>query len=88
MEKHLEYEEIYRLADNNMYTDKLQQGKKARAEIVSSLLASLFERGNLAEGERDQVQELADVADLILKHHENYDGSGYPLGLKEKHNPG
>jgi diguanylate cyclase len=149
-------EEIYRLADNNMYTDKLQQGKKARAEIVSSLLASLFERGNLAEGERDQVQELAirlgqalklpedhlaglalfaqvydlgkvglpdsiihssmqnnasnlsdaerealhrhpesgyriassspeltDVADLILKHHENYDGSGYPLGLKD-----
>jgi HD-GYP domain-containing protein (c-di-GMP phosphodiesterase class II) len=139
-----------------MYTDKLQQGKKARAEIVSSLLASLFERGNLAEGERDQVQELAirlgqalkipedhlaslalfaqvydlgkvglpdsiihssmhsntgelteaerealhrhpesgyriassspelaDVADLILKHHENYDGSGYPLGLKD-----
>jgi diguanylate cyclase (GGDEF)-like protein/PAS domain S-box-containing protein len=149
-------EEIYRMADNNMYTDKLQQGKKARAEIVSSLLASLFERGNLAEGERDQVQELAirlgqalklsedhlarlalfaqvydlgkvglpdsiihssmhsntgelteaerealhrhpesgyriassspelaDVAELILKHHENYDGSGYPLGLKE-----
>jgi len=149
-------EEIYRLADNNMYTDKLQQGKKARAEIVSSLLASLFERGNLAEGERDQVQELAirlgqalklpedhlarlalfaqvydlgkvglpdsiihssmqnnagtlsdaerealhrhpesgyriassspelaDIAELILKHHENYDGSGYPLGLKD-----
>jgi diguanylate cyclase (GGDEF)-like protein/PAS domain S-box-containing protein len=149
-------EETYRMADNNMYTDKLLQGKKARAEIVSSLLASLFERGNLAEGERDQVQELSirlgqalklpedhlarlalftqvydlgkvglpdsiihnsmqnnkgsltdaerealhrhpesgyriassspdltDVAELILKHHENYDGSGYPLGLKE-----
>jgi HD-GYP domain-containing protein (c-di-GMP phosphodiesterase class II) len=26
--------------------------------------------------------ELADIAELILKHHENYDGSGYPLGLK------
>jgi diguanylate cyclase (GGDEF)-like protein/PAS domain S-box-containing protein len=149
-------EETYRMADNNMYTDKLQQGKKARAQIVSSLLSSLFERGNLAEGERDQVQELsirlgqalklpedhlarlalftqvydlgkvglpdsiihssmqnnkggltdaerealhrhpesgyriasaspelADVAELILKHHENYDGTGYPLGLKE-----
>ncbi len=148
--------ETYRMADNSMYTDKLQQGKKARAEIVSSLLASLFKRGNLAEGESDQVQELAirlgqtlklpednlarlallaqvydlgkvglpdsiihnsmqskagslsdaerealhrhpeigyriassspdltDVADLILKHHENYNGSGYPLGLKE-----
>ncbi len=148
-------EAIYKVADNNMYTDKLQQGKKARAEIVASILASLFERGNLDEGERDQVQELAirlgqalalpeehlarlalfaqiydigkvglpdsiihssmqhnagnlseaerealrrhpesgyriasaspdlaDVADLVLKHHENYDGSGYPLGLK------
>lgn len=26
--------------------------------------------------------ELTAVADLILRHHENYDGSGYPLGLK------
>ncbi len=149
-------EEVFRMADNNMYTEKLEQGKKARAEIVSSLLSSLFERGNLAEGEREQVQqlvirlgqalklsedhlarlalfaqvydlgkvglpdsivhssmqsnagelteaerealhrhpetgyriassspELADVADFVLKHHENYDGSGYPLGLKE-----
>ncbi len=25
---------------------------------------------------------MADIAELILKHHENYDGSGYPLGLK------
>lgn len=27
--------------------------------------------------------ELAGIADLILKHHEHYDGSGYPLGLKD-----
>lgn len=148
-------EETYRMADNNMYTDKLQQGKKARAEIVSALLASLFGHGNLAEGDRDQVQalairlgqvlnlkeerltrlallgqvydlgkvglpdnllhhrmlgkvgelseaereaihrhpetgyriataspELLGVADYILMHHENYDGSGYPQGIK------
>ncbi len=153
-------EEIYRMADNNMYSDKLQQGKKARSAIVSSLLSSLFDRGNLAEGDRDQVQELAvhlgealqlsegrmanlillaqvydlgkvglpdnlihndmqsnadelteverealhrhpetgyriassspelaDVADLVLKHHEKYDGSGYPLGLKGEEIP-
>ncbi len=30
---------------------------------------------------------LASVADLILKHHERWDGSGYPLGLKGKDIP-
>ncbi|MFO7637526.1 MAG: diguanylate cyclase [Clostridia bacterium] len=28
--------------------------------------------------------ELAGIAELILKHHEKWDGSGYPLGLKEE----
>jgi HD-GYP domain-containing protein (c-di-GMP phosphodiesterase class II) len=27
------------------------------------------------------------VADLILKHHERWDGKGYPLGLKGKETP-
>lgn len=31
--------------------------------------------------------ELAGIADLILKHHEHYDGSGYPLGLKDDEIP-
>ena len=31
--------------------------------------------------------ELAGVADLILKHHERWDGSGYPLGLKGEEIP-
>ncbi|MGB9886518.1 MAG: PAS domain S-box protein [Moorellales bacterium] len=31
--------------------------------------------------------ELAPVADLILKHHERWDGSGYPLGLKGEEIP-
>ncbi len=153
-------EETFRVADNNMYTHKLQQGKKARAKIISSLLVSLFERGNLDEGDREQVRELAvrlgrasnleagriteldllarvydlgkvslpdsvlhgnlrrkegelteseretinrhpetgyriataspelaTVAEMILKHHENFDGSGYPLGLKGEEIP-
>lgn len=153
-------EETFRSADNDMYNNKLQQGKKARKEIVSSLLSNLFELGNLAEGDRKQVQELAvrmglalklessrmaglellsqvydlgkvglpenllhrsmltkkdelteaereaiyrhpetgyriasaspelaGIAELVLKHHENYDGSGYPLGLKGEEIP-
>jgi diguanylate cyclase (GGDEF)-like protein len=153
-------EEAFRVADNKMYTHKLQQGKQARAKIISSLLVSLFERGNLDEGDREQVRDLAvrlgrasnleasriteldllarvydlgkvslpdsvlhgnlrrkegelteaeretvnrhpetgyriataspelvTVADMILKHHENFDGSGYPLGLKGEEIP-
>lgn len=153
-------EDTFRRADNHMYNDKLQQGQKARARIVSHLLTSLFQREDLAEGDRGQVQalsislgqnlglpekrlaglaqlaqvydlgkvdlpnsllqramlgrasdlteaeretlhrhpevgyrialsspELAGVAELILKHHENFDGTGYPLGLKGEEIP-
>ncbi len=31
--------------------------------------------------------DLTAVADLILKHHERFDGSGYPLGLREEEIP-
>ncbi|MFO7952978.1 MAG: PAS domain S-box protein [Bacillota bacterium] len=31
--------------------------------------------------------DLSGIADLILKHHENWDGSGYPLGLKGEEIP-
>ncbi|MEW5785120.1 MAG: HD domain-containing phosphohydrolase [Bacillota bacterium] len=32
-------------------------------------------------------QDLSGVADLILKHHERWDGTGYPLGLKGEEIP-
>jgi len=35
----------------------------------------------------NESAELRDIADLILKHQEKYDGSGYPLGLKEEEIP-
>lgn len=31
--------------------------------------------------------ELSSIADLILKHHERYDGTGYPLGIRENEIP-
>jgi len=55
----------------------------------------LFKRGSLSSGEMQEVRqhsevgsrialavpELAGIADWILKHHERWDGTGYPLGL-------
>ncbi|MBM4235794.1 MAG: diguanylate cyclase [Firmicutes bacterium] len=52
--------------------------------------------GKLTDAEREVIRrhpevgyriansspELSEVADLILRHHESYDGSGYPFGLK------
>lgn len=153
-------EETYKKADNAMYDDKLKRGKLARAGIVASLLDSLSARGNLGEGDSDQVVELCErmgqtlsltdkqqsdllllarvydlgkvstpdqlihkslkqksaelteaewetvrrhpetgyriassspelvgIAELILRHHEKLDGSGYPLGLKGEEIP-
>lgn len=61
----------------------------------------LFKEGMLTEDEWEIIRQhpekgyrlaltspdLAEFADLILKHHENWDGSGYPLGLKGKEIP-
>ncbi len=66
--------------------------------IHSSLMSKTAE---LKEADREAIRrhpevgyriasaspDLAEVADLILKHHENYDGSGYPLGLKGEEIP-
>ncbi|MEW5784711.1 MAG: PAS domain S-box protein [Bacillota bacterium] len=61
----------------------------------------LFKKGPLTEEEWEIMRQhpekgcrialssadLTGVADLILKHHERWDGSGYPLGLKEEEIP-
>ncbi len=58
-------------------------------------------RGSLSETEQTQLRqhvehgyriaqstgELSRIAELILYHHENWDGSGYPLGLRDKDIP-
>ena len=137
-------------AEENMYRQKLLDGKSYRNAIISTLLATLYEKSNetqahskrletychaigqelglsskdmdelsllallhdigkvgihpnllkkpspLTRAEHDEMKrhpeigyriaqatpELAAVADLILSHHERWDGGGYPRGLK------
>jgi len=61
----------------------------------------LFKKGPLTPAERSEMQrhceighriahsvpDLVHIADLILKHHEAWDGEGYPLGLKGEEIP-
>jgi len=35
----------------------------------------------------ENINEFSEIATLALHHHENYDGSGYPLGLRESEIP-
>lgn len=46
-------------------------------------------RGHPEKGFRiaSSSPDLVGISELILKHHERWDGSGYPLGLKEKDIP-
>ncbi len=60
-------EETYKKADNAMYDDKLKRGKLARAGIVASLVESFSVRGNLGEGDSDQVRKLCERMGQALK---------------------
>jgi len=147
--------EVYKIADDLMYQEKLYLGASARSKIVNALLTALSERDYITEGHARRMQklcqelgekvglsaqqlanlsllaqvhdlgkvgipdrilfkrgpltkrerevmrqhsekgyrialsspDLAGIADLILKHHEKWDGTGYPLGLKGEEIP-
>ncbi len=65
-------------------------GKIAIADVILNKLGKLNDeeweimKTHCEKGYRIAInsEELLNVAELILKHHERYDGKGYPLGLK------
>lgn len=142
-------DEIFHIADDNMYREKLHSSRSARASIVQALMKAMEARDYITEGHAERLQdlvllltdaldisdekgndlrllaqfhdigkvgisdsilfkpdklteqeatemkrhceighrialsapELAPVAEWILKHHEWWNGKGYPLGL-------
>ncbi len=148
-DQNLSMRELFKQADNNMYSEKLQRSKNVRSALVQSMVKLLKERDFIAEGHADRVQnivvelgkrcglpieKLAElcqlaqfhdigkvgisaslflkpdvltveerkevqrhseighriskaspdlhlIADFILKHHEWWDGTGYPMGI-------
>jgi len=147
----LSMSELYRIADEKMYKNKLNNGKSVRSSIIASLLTTLDEKtyetklhgdrikilaiemakilgfnrnmcdelelaalmhdigkiaipvetlakkGKLNNFEWDEIKRhpetgyhillaspnLASIGEIVLCHHERWDGKGYPRGLKE-----
>ncbi len=83
------------MADLVLLTQVYEIGKIAVPEEILRKKGKLTEveweivRQHVEKGYRisNASPDLAHIADLILRHHENFDGSGYPLGLKGKDIP-
>ncbi|MCD4655552.1 PAS domain S-box protein [bacterium] len=154
-ESYTDLKELYKIADHNMYREKLQQSHSSRCDIVQSLIKAIEARSRITNTHADRLQkltarlgkklglsdvrlsdlkllcrfhnlgtvgipddilfktssltseefreikghceigyrialsvsDLAPIADLILKHHEWWNGGGYPLGLKGEEIP-
>ncbi|MCR4443295.1 MAG: diguanylate cyclase [Peptococcaceae bacterium] len=154
-EKDLNMLDLFKDADNMMYTKKLKRSRPVRIAVINALMKTVMEAENITEARVRSVQELAEkiatligmpetnvdrlkmlamyhdigkapllrqspakqalpgeqedagmkkhcetgcriafysqdltpIADLILKHHECWDGSGYPSGLKHEQIP-
>lgn len=83
------------LSDLSLFAEVHDLGKVAISDSI------LNKKGPLTEEEWEimkqhsekgyrialSLPDLAGIADLILKHHERWDGKGYPLGLKGKEIP-
>jgi diguanylate cyclase (GGDEF)-like protein/PAS domain S-box-containing protein len=55
-----EAEELFKLADNDMYRQKLHQSQSMRSSIVQTMMRALEERDHITEGHADRLQHLAE----------------------------
>jgi diguanylate cyclase (GGDEF)-like protein/PAS domain S-box-containing protein len=148
-------EEVFKIADNNMYREKLYRSQSTRSAVVQTLISTMEARDYVTEGHAERLEQLAEgfaasigldetrvtnlrllaqfhdigkvgipddilfkpgpltreetmvmqrhceighriaqsadslqfIAELILKHHEWWNGQGYPLGLSGENIP-
>lgn len=154
-DKPVDFDELFKEADNNMYREKLHRSQSTRSAIVQTIMKLLEVRDFIIEGHADRMQDLAStlamavglpeyviseirliaqfhdigkvgipdrillkpgpltpdetaemrrhseighriaqcsadllpIAEWILRHHEWWNGKGYPLGLKGEEIP-
>ena len=74
---------VYDLGKVNM-PDQLVHSKlkEKEGELTTAERETIRRHPEIGYRIASSSPELSRVADLILRHHESYDGSGYPLGLK------
>ncbi len=74
---------VYDLGKVNM-PDQLMHSslKEKEDDLTAAEREVIYRHPEIGYRIASSSPELSGVADLILHHHENYDGSGYPLGLK------
>ncbi|MDR7868989.1 MAG: PAS domain S-box protein [Sporomusaceae bacterium] len=53
-------EELFKIADNDMYRQKLHQSQSMRSSIVQTMMRALEERDHITEGHADRLQHLAE----------------------------
>ena len=74
---------VYDLGKVNMPDQLLHSSLKVKeGELNDAEREAIRRHPEIGYRIANSSPELSGVADLILPHHENYDGSGYPLGIK------
>jgi diguanylate cyclase (GGDEF)-like protein/PAS domain S-box-containing protein len=59
-------EELFKLADNDMYRQKLHQSQSMRSSIVQTMMRALEERDHITEGHGERLQYLAEKLGQVL----------------------